>query len=764
MLTRVLFTALCAVLLTLHGLAMSYSYWQVTMTADGRQLGPNRLTTVTSETPPSTAHPLTIKPNLTDGAKEYCILRIPSNELAVPTMQVLNAGKDTLYYWLVGHAGLYRSPMAGPVIAAKCDAVNPKNVISWHKSPSYGSYTVLRTNTPQMPSGLVNALVVWGSTAETVTDTFTGELADYPCYPNGNAEYNPPVGHGAFLVGRSKGEPVNDTGDLQPITLTPAYSRQQIDNKVTAKNVPRAGALSLNITNDQPDGAYDWGGPVGLYIDQTDIVGGHNDYWMGGGSGPHAKSTHVPFWIWQHSFTAGQVANQVIYSDKMGKGDNVMLCLHNDTEGLIEDGGDEGTEIIMASAGRNLKVYNYQLAADAPAHASLLPCAKSATATGTGRVVVNLSQAVKDGAVIRVDDDMKIVANQGDRYQDNRVTRLTGEGTHWMPEMLGWYISLDCDTRADGIRQWYRVMRVNSPTSLDIYAYTFFSGSTYLGHAANVVYHGLAYRGAYKFEPRPTPDPQRSASGKDSYLLAPATTVVDNSVIDGKLHVLPLKEAWKNGEKIQVIAGPQNHVSLGKFGIEGNMLPQDFVSGLWVYNWSDRLSNDPALWVLGGWSKGMQVDMDGRGLSSGVVVTGKANPAGAAYLAPADTNGLRFDKVPVVMAGLSKTGEVVFAEGKHDGAKVLSISAGLVSIGDGVALKGSDLLRGRAVFSGDGHTNTFTIAFPHPYAVPPYVVASSNLPIGLGITTVSADKVTVLFATPPSAGKENVTITWMVME
>ncbi len=218
------------------------------------------------------------------------------------------------------------------------------------------------------------------------------------------------------------------------------------------------------------------------------------------------------------------------------------------------------------------------------------------------------------------------------------------------------------------------------------------------------------------------------------------------------------------GEKFQVIAGPQNNISVGKFGIEGSVLPQDFVSGLWIYNWTDRLSNDPALFLQGGWNKGLAVELDGRGLSSGVVVTGKANPTGAAYIAPADTNGLRFDNVPVVLSGRSQTGEVAFTRDRHDGATVLSIGSDRLTLGDGVALKGNDLLRGHAVFSGDGKTVSFTITFPHPYADVPYVVASPNLPIGMGVSAVGRESATVLFATPPAAGKENIVVTWMVME
>ena len=160
----------------------------------------------------------------------------------------------------------------------------------------------------------------------------------------------------------------------------------------------------------------------------------------------------------------------------------------------------------------------------------------------------------------------------------------------------------------------------------------------------------------------------------------------------------------------------------------------------------------------------MAVDLDPRGLSSGVVVNGKANPTGAAYLVPSDTNGLRFDKVPVVISGHSQTGEVAFTQDRHNGATILSIGRDQLKLGEDVTLKGNAMPRGHAAFSGDGKTTAFTIKFPHPYNEAPYVVASANLPIGMGITDVSTESTTIRFATPPAVGKGNIVMTWMVME
>ena len=44
------------------------------------------------------------------------------------------------------------------------------------------------------------------------------------------------------------------------------------------------------------------------------------------------------------------------------------------------------------------------------------------------------------------------------------------------------------------------------------------------------------------------------------------------------------------------------------------------------------------------------------------------------------------------------------------------------------------------------------------------MVASANLPIGMGITAVTPAGFTATFASPPPEGKNNVEITWMVQE
>jgi len=66
--------------------------------------------------------------------------------------------------------------------------------------------------------------------------------------------------------------------------------------------------------------------------------------------------------------------------------------------------------------------------------------------------------------------------------------------------------------------------------------------------------------------------------------------------------------------------------------------------------------------------------------------------------------------------------------------------------------------------SGDGQTTRFVIRFPDAYEAKPFVVASSNLPIGMGVTETTPTGCTVTFASPPTAGTDNIEITWMVQE
>ncbi len=770
-------------------------YWQITVDANGAASPPVKLPPVHASEPPSKENPIQVPVAKSDTAVEYRVLRVPNHAPAAPTIEVVNKGDDTFYYWLLAHVGLLRSPMAGPIVAKGCDGRNIKNIVSWSKTEAYTEYTLLRTSVPEPPAGELQASLLWGKSVTEYADTNGTDLRhDYPCYPKGTTAGSVPIGNGPFLVGVGKGPmaklkddaekalvnaPVADTGELKMIEVPPTRtvsgvqpSKRLDQDIISARNASNEGALRINVLNNQPKGEYDWGGPIGFFIDQRDVAGGHNDAGMYNGN-PFKKSFHMAMRIDHSNHTAGQMATFWLGTHKYGEGDNVLFTTHTVSEGLIEDSSDEGTEIFMASAKLKRVACDYVLDADAAKHCTALratpPTHKPSDPpfnVGTGRPVVNLTQAVGKGVIARVDDDMKVDPSQPDDERSNRVTRLTGEGTEFTKEMEGWYISMDCDSLENGLRQWYRVMRVNSPTSLDIFAYTFFSSSTYLGHAANVVYHGEKYRGGKKAEPRPTPDPKSAKDGKERFIIAPATTIAEYLAPGdkGNLTVLPLKQQWNKGDKLQVVAGPQNNLSLGKLGIGGNLLPQDFAYGFWIHNECSRLSNDPAFYVMGAWRSAMKMELDSRGLSNGLEFIGKANPEGGILVCPPDTNLLRVANLPVVLGSSSKDGEIVFAKGRHDGEKIVGISDKSLALGEWVSLKGGAMLRGKVKLSGDGKATSFTIKFPKAHAAAPYVVASSNLPIGMGVADVTAEGFTVVFSAAPAAGQENVVATWMVME
>jgi len=79
-------------------------------------------------------------------------------------------------------------------------------------------------------------------------------------------------------------------------------------------------------------------------------------------------------------------------------------------------------------------------------------------------------------------------------------------------------------------------------------------------------------------------------------------------------------------------------------------------------------------------------------------------------------------------------------------------------------IAGNERTRGSAVLSGDGKTTEFAVKFPAAHPAAPFIVASSNQRIGMGVERVAADGFTAGFAAPPPAGKDNVIVTWMVQE
>jgi hypothetical protein len=99
-----------------------------------------------------------------------------------------------------------------------------------------------------------------------------------------------------------------------------------------------------------------------------------------------------------------------------------------------------------------------------------------------------------------------------------------------------------------------------------------------------------------------------------------------------------------------------------------------------------------------------------------------------------------------------------------DGPRWVGLGVSGLTLYGKTGIRGSERTRGTARFSGDGQATQFTIKFADAYPTKPFVVASSNLPIGMGVTAVTKEGCTVTFAAPPPTGKDNLEITWMVQE
>ncbi|MCX5660870.1 MAG: hypothetical protein NTW19_14285, partial [Planctomycetota bacterium] len=71
--------------------------------------------------------------------------------------------------------------------------------------------------------------------------------------------------------------------------------------------------------------------------------------------------------------------------------------------------------------------------------------------------------------------------------------------------------------------------------------------------------------------------------------------------------------------------------------------------------------------------------------------------------------------------------------------------------------------RGRATLVGDGKKTEFEVVFPAAFAAAPFVVASADAPLGIGVQSAKPDRFVAVFAQPPAAGAK-VTVTWMAQE
>jgi hypothetical protein len=487
------------------------------------------------------------------------------------------------------------------------------------------------------------------------------------------------------------------------------------------------GAFQFDHDNTLASPQYGWDHFEGVSVHQVNRAGGLNEYPRDTGEvyAPMVKNTHIAYGYHQYNYASSQKAGIYGTIYNYGNGDCVGEVLAISSSGQNRAGGDEGSEFFSYHLNRALATNTASVGVDARKGDTTLIVAGQVGNICADRGIVNLSRAYQAGQA-RV-EGRRVKEGGGWRTWDPHVV---GTNTAWVPDMEGWWISFDADRRKDGIRQWYRVERVLGPTRMKLFAPTYWSGACYLGQAVE--------------------------SGP--YLLCPYTEMKDGSVAN-RLRVAPLTCDWRQGDRMEIIAGPQLWCRLGFWEMGGKYLPQDCVAGLGIVYHGDKDPLSGAVAVYGGrWLAGLEA----HGTKSGM------------WLENVDVGVALNTNCPVVLRAVGENESAVYQVTQdNEGLYVESVgppnrrAVGLTT--DGIrlyqgGLAGNDRTRGSAVFSGDGRTQEFAVTLPAVHAAKPFVVASSNQRIGMGVEKVTVDGFTAAFASPPPAGKDNVVVTWMTQD
>jgi hypothetical protein len=468
----------------------------------------------------------------------------------------------------------------------------------------------------------------------------------------------------------------------------------------------------FNSQNFTKTPQYSWDMVNALTIHQDNFAGGLNVY--PGVPGIHhesAKNTYNGIDIHQFNYTPGQHSPYLTFMFNYGRGDNVFMHMAGEQYGQNREAGDEGTEFFSLHLSRRLASNRAKLATDAKLGDQFIRPEQGLGIVAGSRGIVNLTQKFTAGTA-RVES-----------------CQAVGTGTNWTAEMEGRWISFDADTTKNGHRQWYLIERFMSPTRLQLVARTYWGKYNYKG----------------------------SARADGAYMICPYTEMADgdaNRYSEG-LKVTPLSTDWKKGDEIEAIAGPQTTFRLGWWEMGGEFLPQDHAAGLGIAWNGDKPTSEGAL-ITYNWGIGMEVHNGSTGMVLYNTKTGiQAYRDNEALISVIRDDPYRFQLAQ------NQNGFVIEDHGKRPW---VSLGAKGVTVHGNGTITGGARTRGRSTFSGDGQKVAFSIPFPAKFDAAPFVVASSNLPIGMGVTAVTPDGCTVTFATPPLAGKDNIVVTWMVQE
>ena len=705
-------------------------------------------------------------------AVKYYVLK--TEELQPPNASVVvrKSGSGTLYYWVVAHNAWRRSRLSGPFPARNTDVQSPENVIQIQPVPNATSYSVYVTETPEPPVGRHYYGVAEMVSATTVVHR--GGAAHVPVGFPPTPPSEPPKALGNYLLAVTAGDPVEDTGQpLKPI-LPPTCNETkqtpitaQTDGLSSARNV-LGSLVGLRTVGPAhaPEPSFAWTGLFPIVLDTFVDSGGINHYQSPPAGGGNYKSTIGTATFNLTSRTQTQIANLGGYLTSYGMGDTIWLTPLVAIYGGIRDGGDEGTQILRAHIERRAEEARATLESNAPKGSTRLVVSAVPSSIGAGRLVVNISQAYGAGRIEYVDNC--------DAY---------GRGTQWTKDMVGRWISFEVDTHPKtGVRQWYQIDEVYSPEHLRFRALTTWSAHCNLGFS-RFIHNPETGKGpgAYytnKLANMSLPPERQKAASEGKYIIAPGTQLDDPFKSDGALCVEPLREPWNKGDQLVVAAGPQSFNQNIFCATFGEYMPQDVIMGVQIANYGDRTANGPGLHIgsepeTPGWATGLLVTLPDSGMGNGIEINGSKTRY-SAIVVPTDIPAFRANQSGIPYVLMDSPSQSLQIRDDTGPAAVFSprevvlnrpmFANGGIKLGDGASIVGSDCLRGKAVFSGDGKTQRFRINFKQEFRSEPFVVISTNQFYRCRLAEVTQSGFVVEFEAAPEPGGGNVIVWWLCVE
>ncbi len=741
---------------------------------------------------------LTISP--VAGAVRYHILR--TERLPAPHMEikVRKPGTNDLYYWVQGHNGWRSSELAGP-FPVKCDPDDCENELTVSAgSPLQWKQSLWVTQTPAPPFGRkLHLVALLGPHSEQGPAKYPRVIIhksdNFVTWGPGPFEATPaeakPEGRGRFLLASTSELTVEDFGQELQMVVAPNANEtleQSFEQRLTTTQSSRYGAFKgielTSVFRDKTSAEndfYGWYRPLSLNVRAES--GGIYNYQcppVDGGCGGY-KSTFSALQTELTTKTVGQYVVQGATLNAYGAGDSVVQDLTANLYGGNREGGDEGGSLLRTFTTRGLREGGaVTLARNAPPGSRHLEYSGQIEGA-SGRILINLSRTRSLG---RIDHVVNC-----DVYS---------EGTDWRPEHAGWFISFDIDNVGTK-RSWCNISEVLSPTHVRVVMHTNWRRDANLGYsrfiynpargqtlpslkAAGLTYGGaegapsdalftslkladkekLKGKGALYTNPAAIgtlPKALEGAAAQGGYQMAPGTHF-DDPWNERGLHVEPLTTEWKAGDKLLAAIGTCQTMSISWGWLDGELGPNDWVQG---YNCGSFFQNRPANGIAFNsynMGIGMRIELPKDKQGNGVIVNG--DPLDGAFIAAPDVPILRCYHSPDLpyLQGSSQ-GRAMDIRTEH-GDVPLSVRHDTVALGG--ILKGNDRTRGKAVFSGDGTTKTFTIRFRQPFTVEPIVTLSGNQFARTRVAQVSKEAVEVAFEEAPASGQDNVIIWWMAQE